>query len=221
MLSGFRGYCLDCGHQWDWLRSRIACGYIDFQKPETYRSYFCQRCLLDLLVPRRLSRSSWLRWVAENASELTRSPLAFTACELGVRVDRQALEVITRSPLLFRACEIVAGILAGARSSYIPVSIDFGSIECPKCGDQMTIGDLDTNPMVCPACESRSTRSINGHAHATWLVDYWPLDSEEIRQVILHLQDLAEHSRDSDFGEKFAFAISEDQGHLWDQELDG
>ena len=52
MLFGFRGYCLDCGHQRDWLRSRIACGHIDFQKPETYRWYFCQRCFLDLLVPR-------------------------------------------------------------------------------------------------------------------------------------------------------------------------
>lgn len=221
MLFGFRGYCLDCGHQWDWLRSRIACGHIDFQKPETYRWYFCQRCFLDLLVPRRLNRSSWLRWVSENASELTRSPLNFRACELGVMVDRQALEVITRSPLLFRACEIVASILAGTRSPYLPVSIDIGPMACPKCGDHMIIGDLDTNPLVCPECESQSTRSIRGHAPATSLVDYWPLDGEEIRRVIRHLEDLAGHCRDSHFEGKLAVTVSEDRAPLWDRELDG
>jgi hypothetical protein len=220
MLFGCRGYCFDCGHQWDGHRRRIACGHIDLEKPESYRSYFCQRCLLDLLVPRRLARSSWLRWVSENASELTCSPLLFRACELGVTVDRQALEVIARSPLLFRACEMVASILAGTRSSYVPVSIDIGPMECPNCGDLMTIENSDTKPLVCPECESRSTRSMSGHAPGTCLVDYWPLDGEEIRRVILHLKELAGYSRDTDFGEKLASVVPDGQSLLWDQELD-
>jgi hypothetical protein len=220
MLLGCRGYCLDCGHQWDGHRCRIACGHIDLQKPESYRSYSCQRCLLDLFVPRRLNRSSWLRWVCENASELTRSPLTFTACEFGVRVDRQALEVIARSPLLFRACEIVASILAGTRSSYVPVSIDIGPVECPNCGDAMTFEDLGTKSLVCPECESRSTRSLSGDAPATCSVDYWPLDGEEIRRVILHLKELAGYSQDTDFGGKLAFVVPDGQSLLWDQELD-
>ena len=140
MLFRYRSYCLDCRHQWDWVRSRIECGHIHFQKSETNRWYFCQRCFLDLFVPRRLNRSTWLRWVSENASELSRSPLMFKACELGVVVDRQSLEVIARSPLLFRACEIVASILAGSRSSYVPASIEIGTMECPGCGDRMAIG---------------------------------------------------------------------------------
>jgi hypothetical protein len=220
MLFGCRGYCLDCGHQWDGHRCRIACGHIDLEKPESYRSYFCQRCLLDLLVPRRLNRSSWLRWVSESASELTRSPLHFRACELGVRVDRQALEVIARSPLLFRSCEIVAVMLAGPRSPYAPVSIDIGPMECPNCGDPMTIDDSDTKPLVCPECESCSTRSLSGDAPATCLADYWPLDGEEIRRVILHLKELAGYSSDSDFGRKLAFVVPDGQSLLWDDELD-
>jgi len=221
MLFGFRNYCLDCGHQWDGFRYRIECGRIEFQQPDTYRWYFCQQCFLDLLVPRRLNRSSWLRWVSENATELTHSPLHLTACELGVTVDRRALEVITRSPLLFRACELIAGILAGARSSNMPVSIDISSLECPKCGDQMTMGDSDTDPLVCPECESRSTRSISGQQPVTSLVDYWPLDSEEIRRVIRHLEELAGHSREAHYKRKLAVPVSEGQTTLWDQELDG
>jgi hypothetical protein len=221
MLFGFRGHCLDCGHQWDWLRSRIACGHIDFHKPETYRSYCCPRCFVELDVPRRLNRSSWLRWVSENASELTHSPLHFRTCELGVRVDRQALEVIARSPLLFKACECVASILAGTRSPYVPVSIDIGPMECPQCGDDMAIGDFDTNPLVCPECESPSTRSIKGHAHATCLVDYWPLDGDEIRRVIRHLKEMADHSRGSLFKGEFAVPVSEGRAPLWDRDLDG
>jgi hypothetical protein len=221
MVYGFRGYCLDCSHQWDWLRSIIACGHIDFQKPETYRSYFCQRCFLDVLVPRRLYRSSWLRWVSENASELSRSPLVFTACEMGVSVDRQALDVIARSPLLFKACESVACILAGTRSSYVHVSIDIRPMECPRCGDHMAIGDSDNNPLVCPECESRTTRSISAPAPGTCMVDYWPLDDKDYRRAILHLKELAQYSGDSHFEGKLAFAASDGRGSLWDRELDG
>jgi len=126
MPTNSRGYCLECGHEWDGLRRRIACGRVNFREPETYRCYSCRRCIVDLCVPRRLNRSYWLRWVSENASELTRSPLLFKACELGVCIDRRALVVITRSPLLFRACERVSSILAGARSRYVAVPKDIG-----------------------------------------------------------------------------------------------
>ncbi len=221
MLFRYRSYCLDCRHQWDWVRSRIECGHIHFQKSETNRWYFCQRCFLDLFVPRRLNRSTWLRWVSENASELSRSPLMFKACELGVVVDRQSLEVIARSPLLFRACEIVASILAGSRSSYVPASIEIGTMECPGCGDRMAIGDFNTDPLACPECESRTTRSIGAPAPVTFLVDYWPLDDKEVRRVVLHLKQLAEYSGDSQIEGKLAFVTSDREGFLWDKELDG
>ena len=129
--------------------------------------------------------------------------------------------MISRSPLLFRACEIVANILAGTRSPYLLVSIDIGPMECPKCGDQMTIGDLVTNPLVCPECESHSTRSIWGDAPATSLVDYWPLDGKEIRRVIRHLKEMAGHSRDSYFEGKLAVPVLERRASLWDRDLDG
>jgi hypothetical protein len=176
---------------------------------------------LSLLVPRRLNRSSWLRWVFENASELTRSPLRFNACELGVVVDQQSLDVIARSPLLFRACEIVASRLAGVQSPYIPVAIDAPSMECPSCGDGMALGDMGTEPSACPQCESQHTRSSRGHAPATFLVDYFPIDGKEIRRVFLHLKQLAEPSCDSESNENIAFEIPQDCGLLWDQELDG
>ncbi len=112
MPSQFRGHCLDCGHEWDGIQWWIACGPVDVLKSESYRCYFCPRCFVDLCVPRRLTRSSWLRWITENASEMTRSPLLLGACELGVWIESQALQVISRSPLLFQACERVSGILA-------------------------------------------------------------------------------------------------------------
>jgi hypothetical protein len=93
-------------------------------------------------------------------------------------------------------------------------------MECPNCGDLMTIENSDTKPLVCPECESRSTRSMSGHAPGTCLVDYWPLDGEEIRRVILHLKELAAYSRDADFGGKLAFVVPDGQSLLWDQELD-
>ena len=97
-----------------------------------------------------------VRWVSENASELTREPLHLAACELGVRADHRGIAVIARSPLLLRVCERVAGILAAAGSRYATVAIDIGTPECPDCGDPLSIGDLDANPSVCPECESRA-----------------------------------------------------------------
>jgi hypothetical protein len=140
-----------------------------FLQPETYRCYFCSRCVVELRVPRRLNRRFWLAWVAENA------------------VD------ITRSPPLFSACERVARILAGARSSRVTVSIDIGAIDCPNCGDPIEIGNIHTNPLVCPLCESRSARPVGG----PWIIltDYGPPDVEAARRAILHLKELAENPK--------------------------
>ena len=87
MRYRFRGQCSDCGHEWDGLWRRMACGRIDFHDASTYRRYVCTRCEVELDVARFASRSGWLRWVSQNASELTQSPLDFAASELGVRVD--------------------------------------------------------------------------------------------------------------------------------------
>ena len=221
MPVGCRGLCLECGHQWDGLRRAVTCGHVDFQKPETYWSYSCPRCFVDLHVPRRLSRGAWMRWVSENASELTRAPLHFAACDLGVRVDHRALAVIARSPLLLRTCERVAGILAAAGSRYATVAIDIGTLECPDCGDPLLIGDLDANPSVCPGCESPSGSWTDDSGPEAVLVDYFPLEDGVVRRVILHLKELAEPPRKLNSERTPALPSVEVRGSLWDREMDG
>jgi hypothetical protein len=221
MPTNSRGYCPECGHEWDGFRRRIACGQVNFREPETYRCYTCARCSVDLCVPRRLNRSSWLRWVSENASELTRSPLLLRACELGVCVDQRALVVITRSPLLFRACERVSSVLAGARSRYVAVPIDIGMMACPDCGDQLTIGKLGADASICPNCESRCARWISEHHPEVIFVDYSPLNDGAARRVILHLKELAAHAKDQHSKWNHDLPTSEVHGPLWDREMDG
>ena len=53
------------------------------------------------------------------------------------------------------------------------------------------------------------------------MVDYVPLDREDVRQVILHLKRLAEHSVEDHRKRPLALPASEDRGPLWDRELDG
>ena len=132
-----------------------------FRHPKTFQSYFCSRCTVELRVPRRLNRRFWLDWVAENA------------------VD------ITRSPLLLRSCETIARILAEARSRHVPVPIEIEEQVCPDCGDRMVIGNIHTSPLVCPRCKSRSARWVRG----PWIIltDYGPPDKEAARRVIVHL----------------------------------
>lgn len=229
MAFRFRGSCPDCGHEWDGLCRGFECGQVDFPRPEGYRCYVCPKCFVHLYVPRQLSRAAYLRWVYENATELNRSPLCFQACELGVMVDEQSLSVIARSPLLFEACERVAGILAGASSRYVPVSIDIGAITCADCCDPMLVGDIETNPLICPHCESRSARSLGDHYPEVVLVDYRPLDGELVRGVILHLERLAGHSSISRSERPLAIKSGHDliatgaqlANPLWDFDLDG
>jgi hypothetical protein len=221
MITSLRAHCPACGRVWDGSWRRIDCGRVDFEDPLTYRCYYCPRCLVALCVPRQLSRSSWLRWVRESAWEMTRAPLVFSACELGVRVEEQALEVIARSPLLFCACERVATILAAATSRYIPVPIDIGTMECPDCGDPMTTGDRDVDPSVCPTCASRFARSICERDTRVVLVDYRALNDEDVRAVIVHFHEIAEPTGGRHSKKGFAHANSEPRGLIWDRDLDG
>jgi hypothetical protein len=191
----FRGQCHDCGHLWDGVLRSWDCGSIDSQQTETYRSYFCSRCVAHLRVPRRLSRTSWLGWVAEHAG------------------------TIARSRLLFMACERVAHVLAGARWRYAPVPVDIGTMVCPGCGDPMVIGDIDATPLICPGCKRRSARSVRGHRCGRIIVDYAPQGWEEVRRVILHLKAQAEHSRDR-CPDGPPPPTSEGPDPLWDRELD-
>jgi hypothetical protein len=229
MAFRFRGSCCDCGHMWDGLWRVFECGRVDIQRPETYRCYICPKCFVHLYVPRQLSRAAYLRWVYENATEVSRSPLLFQACELGVRVLEQSLAVIARSPLLFEACERVARIVAGASSRYLPVSIDIGSMSCADCCDPMRVGDIATNPLICPRCESRSARSLGDHDPEAVFVDYRPLDDELVRGVILHLERLAGHTSVSRSERPLAIKSAHDlisagaqlADPLWDFDLDG
>jgi hypothetical protein len=221
MLFRFQGRCRKCSHQWDGLRRRIACGRIDFFEPDTCWRYSCTRCFVELCVPRQLSRCAWLHWVSQNASELTRSPLHFTACELGVRVDLQSLDVISRSPLLFRVCERISSALAGTRSRYLPVAIDVGTIECPDCGDSMTRGYQVARCLTCPQCKNLSAESMSEQHAGIVLVDYSSLDLEDVRRVIVHLERLAEPREDDDSKRMLALPAFEGMGTLWDRQLDG
>jgi hypothetical protein len=229
MSYSFRGSCHDCGHVWDGLCRVYECGQVDFQEPASYRCYFCPRCIVHLYVPRLLNRNSFLRWVDENATELTSSPLQFRSCDLGVRVDLKSLAVIARSPLLFGACERVARILAGTKSRYLHVPIDIGTIPCTdRCGPMLD-GDIDRNTLVCPQCDSRAARSNGEHRPETVFVDYRPLDAELVRQVIFYLKRLAQHSNKAH--SKRALTARSAPGPisadaqlvepLWDHELDG
>jgi hypothetical protein len=184
---------------------------------------------VQLYVPRLLNRSSWLRWVYENTTELTRSPLLFQSCESGVRVDQQSLAVIARSPLLLAACERVARILAEERSRYLPVPIDIGMTTCTDCCEPMLDRDSGASAMVCPRCKGRSATSVGEQRPETVFVDYRPLDTGLVRTVIGYLHGLAENSKIAR-GE-WAFTarsapelITADArifDPLWDRELDG
>jgi hypothetical protein len=143
------------------------------------------------------------------------------ACEFGVRIDPESLEVITRSPLLFRACEKVAGILAAAGSRYAAIPIDIGTIECPDCGDPLRAGELEVKPPACPRCGGQAARWIGGFCTEVALVDYSPLDDAEIRLVVHYLEGLAECSKDTYSKETPAFPYVGWQGLLWDRDLDG
>ena len=221
MIFRFHGRCLDCGHEWDGLKRRIVCGRLDQRDTDTCWCYQCAKCFVELYVPRQTSRSRWLRWVSQNASELTRWPLEFTACELGVRVDLQSLDVISRSKLLFVACERVSIILAQARSPYVPVPIDIGTLECPDCGDPMAIRDHDADLLICPCCDHRSVVSTKEQHAGIVPVDYSPLASEDVRRLVLHLRQLAEPP--SAIRTKMVLALPEFEGMepLWDRQLDG
>ncbi len=185
-VGGFRRFCSD---------ARQSLTF--FQQPKTYRSYFCSRCIVELRVPSRLNRRFWLDWVAENA------------------VD------ITRSPLVLRACERVAHILAGARSRRVPVPIDIGAVVCPDCGDRMEIGNINNNPLVCPRCQSRSARKDRGHPPWIIVTDYGPPDLEAARRVILHLKELAEDPRRHHPEGPTTPPTFEGTVPLWDRKLDG
>jgi hypothetical protein len=177
--------------------------------------------LFELRVPRQLSRSAWLRWVSQNASELTKSPLDFKASELGVRVDLQSLDVISRSPLLFQVCERISSILAGTRSRYVPVPIYIETIACPDCDDPMTGGDRQSGFVVCPACENPSAEVTTEEHAGMVLVDYSPLADADVRRVILHLEHLAEPLKDHGAKRVLALPAFEANAALWDRQLDG
>jgi hypothetical protein len=168
-----------------------------------------------------MSRAGWLGWVSQNASELTGPPLYFTACELGVRVDVQSLDVISRSPLLFRVCERVSSILAGTRSRYLPVPVELGSLECPDCGVRITDHEAHADELVCPECTTpRAVATSEEHAGVV-LVDYTPLAAGEVRRMILHLEQLAEPPKEMySKGLPVAAGLQAIEP-LWDRQLDG
>jgi len=199
MAFRFRGACRSCGHEWHGFCRVYACGRTLSREPTAYRCYVCPKCFVQLGVPRLLNRSSWLRWVYENTTELTASPLSFRSCESGVRIDQQSLAVIARSPLLFEACQRVARILAGAHTRYISIPIDIGTISCTDCSVPMLDGDIETNSLLCPQCGNRSARSLGDRHPETLFVDYRPVENDLVRGVIDYLECLAENSEYAHF----------------------
>jgi hypothetical protein len=221
MLFRFRGQCVACGHEWDALRHKVECGRLDIEEPESYQCFSCARCVVEVYTPRVASRSSWLRWVSQNASEVSRSPLHFRSCEHGVTIDVQSLEVIARSAVLFRACERISGVLAGARSNYVCAPIDIGMMNCAGCGELLEVGELDSELLVCPECESRSAMWTSERQQAVILVDYSPLGDDEAGRVVRHLMELAEPSKSHLSKSLLALPAAGGPGPLWDRQLDG
>ncbi len=221
MLFRFRGQCLACGHEWDGLRRQIECARVDFDEPESYQCRSCARCVVELYAPRLLCRSSWLRWVAQNASELTRSPLQLRACELGVTIELEALEVIARSAILLRACERVSAILSGTRSRYEPAPIDLGPMTCPDCAGPLGSGELDSELLVCPACEESSATWSSERRPASVRVDYSPLAADHVRRIVARLQELAEPPRKQLAKRLHALPVADSTGGVWDRQMDG
>ncbi len=221
MLFRFRGECLACGHEWDGLRRKVECGRVDFQRPENHQCFSCLKCVFELYFPRVLSRNSWLRWVAHNVSEMTRAPLQLSACELGVTIDVQTLEVIARSEILLRACEHVSRSLAGAGSRYEPAAIDIGPMNCPHCSDVLFTGELNGELLVCPVCEDRRATWSSESQPAIVRVDYFPLDANDVRSVVRHLGELAEPPRRHLSKAVPALPAATVLASVWDRELDG
>ena len=179
------------------------------------------KCVFELYVPRVLSRSSWLRWVGQNVSEMTRAPLQLSACDLGVTIDVQTLEVIARSEILFRTCEHVSRVLAGAGSRYEPAEIDIGPMNCPHCSEALFTGELNGELLVCPVCEARRVTWISESQPAIVRVDYTPLDANDVRSVIRHLGALAEPPMKRLTKTLLALPVADRLGSVWDRELDG
>jgi hypothetical protein len=228
MAFGFRASCSDCGHEWEGLCREFECGRVDFREPGSYRRHACPKCFAQLCVPREMSRSTFLRWVHENASELTRSPLSFTACQEGVMVNLESLAVIGRSRFLLGACERVAGVLAGASSPYAAIPIEMGTITCTDCHEPMLDGGIESNLLVCRHCQNRSASLVGERYLEKVLVAYRPLDDDVAQGVIFYLCRLAEFSRRSLGKRKLALAGARDPNDtvekavdpLWDHELD-
>jgi hypothetical protein len=136
MPAMFRGRCPDCEHEWEAVSLSFTCGSYDFPDQEVYRRYFCSRCFVHLNVPRVLDRNSWLNSIAGNARQ------------------------IAECPLLNKTHERIAMRFAEARSRYVPISIDIGTLSCPNCREPMAPGDIDSNPLSCPRCQRQSARSL-------------------------------------------------------------
>ena len=221
MLIRFRGECLACGHEWDGLRRKIECGRVDLERPESHHCFSCARCVFELYLPRVLSRNSWLRWVAQNVSEMTRAPLQLSASELGVTIDAQTLEVIARSKILLRTCEHISRVLAGAGSRYEPAAIDIGPMNCPACNDALFTGELNGELLVCPVCEDQRVTWISESQPAILRVDYSPLDAYDVRNVVRHLRELAEPPMKRLTKTLLALPAADRLGSVWDRELDG
>lgn len=138
----FRGHCSSCHHEWEGLLfSSAIAGPLDCLRPETYSTYYCGRCCRGLLVSRELDRNSWQPWLADKS------------------------HAIRRCALLKQACEKISAILSSARTSYVPVQIDIGSVTCPTCREEMPPGSIDTVSLVCPHCGSHAGRCLEIHSH--------------------------------------------------------
>ena len=178
--------------------------------------------MFELYLPRVLSRNSWLRWVAQNVSEMTRAPLRLSACELGVTIDVQTLEVIARSEILLRTCEHVSRALAGAGSRYEPAAIDVGPMNCSNCSDALVTGELNGELLACPMCEDRCATWISESQPAIVRVVYSPLDANVVQSVVRHLAELAEPSKKRLTKTLLALPPAANGfGSVWDRELDG
>ena len=131
--------------------ARSSGGRVDFDEPENFQCRSCARCVVELYVPRLLCRNSWLRWVSQNASELTRSPLQLSACEFGVTIELEQARGDRRSALFF---SLPSGFPASCREPGQDTRsggrLNLALMICPDCGQLLGSGELDSQILVLP-----------------------------------------------------------------------
>jgi len=144
---GFRVSCSDCGHEWEGLEVTFRIGPWSALEPGNAQSRFCPRCYYRLRLPRTVERSNWQRWYKE----------FLASSEAQVSFFRQIADLLDAS--------------LAAAAWYVPVAVQLGAVNCPKCSLPMEDGSDSGDRLVCPRCGSRSAVLSEYESHVSLFWD--------------------------------------------------